>query len=117
MPSHFINPLFIPCATRSGRNVGQRAIFCSGAPADRASEPPTVQSIARSVQPSTAVQTLTRSRKVRRGSNEEEEYRVEEKSSEEEDSVACESEDSDILVDTPEIQVKGSWEGQSKKYL
>ena len=123
MPSRSHNPLFIPWATRSGRNVRQRAIFCSGAPADRASDPPTVQSVARSVQPSTAVQTLTRSGKDRRGSKEAEVEELEEESSKEEvEKEAAPSDYEDLAEESPSEEeleedmneVTGVWEGQSK---
>ena len=61
----------------------QRAIFCPDAPTDRASEVSADQSVARSMRPSTTVQTLIRTKKVRTGSNEAEEHIVEEERSEE----------------------------------
>ena len=64
----------------------QRAIFCPDAPTDCASEASAGQSIARSVQPSTAVQTLTSLVNSRKEVDKAEREEVEEESSEEESS-------------------------------
>ena len=125
MPFRSHNPLEIPRATRSGRNVRQRAIFCPDASPDRASGVSAGQSVARSVQPSTAVQTSKSAGRVRRESNEVEEVEAgvessgEENGSDSESSASADSvNDSELELDADDLnEVKGAWEGQSKKSL
>ena len=84
IPSRLINPLFIPRATRLGQNVCHQAISCPDTLTNRASEVTAGQSVARSMQPSTDVQTSSRLAKDHMGSKEAKEVEVELESSKEE---------------------------------
>ena len=122
MPSLSSNPIILPVSTRPGQNVRQQSIFCPHAPPDCATEsttppdcatedpPPSVDLY---VQPSTAVQTTVCYTKGSKATEEAEERDTEEKSSEEDKEENSES----SSEDTPQIDVKGAWEGKSKRSL